>query len=272
MPTDSHTSHQEVGHSVVVATTVATLMIAQQIASKAIRDGLFLTAFDVSALPRATLVAAMLSFAAALVVGRLLSTRAPARVVPALFGIHGGLLLVEAALVEAAPRGVAAALYLHVAVFGGAVVSGFWSVVNERFDAHTARRVMSTIAAGATLGGLLGGLATWVGDGLAPRTLLSGLALSSLLCAGGVRWIAPPAGDSGERSVSKSESVFAGVRVLFGEALPRRIGGVVFLVAALTTLVDYVFKAGVVNALQGEDLVGFFAAIYTGTGLATFVL
>ncbi|MFT6398714.1 MAG: hypothetical protein ACJAYU_003476, partial [Bradymonadia bacterium] len=36
--------------------------------------------------------------------------------------------------------------------------------------------------------------------------------------------------------------------------------------------VDYVFKAGVVNALQGEDLVGFFAAIYTGTGLATFVL
>ena len=45
-----------------------------------------------------------------------------------------------------------------LATFGAVLISGFWSVVNERFDPHTAKQVVGRIAAGATVGGLLGGV------------------------------------------------------------------------------------------------------------------
>ena len=50
------------------------------------------------------------------------------------------LLLGEWGLSLVQPRLAAIAVYLHMAAFGATVVSGFWSLVNERFDPHTARR------------------------------------------------------------------------------------------------------------------------------------
>ena len=46
-----------------------------------------------------------------------------------------------------------------MAIFGAVLISGFWSVVNERFDPHTAKQTIARVAAAATLGGVLGGLA-----------------------------------------------------------------------------------------------------------------
>ena len=53
---------------------------------------------------------------------------------------------------------VVIAVCLHVAALGGVLISGFWSVVNERFDPRTAKRYVGRIAAGGTAGGLVGGL------------------------------------------------------------------------------------------------------------------
>ena len=43
-------------------------------------------------------------------------------------------------------------------LFGAVLVSGFWSIINERFDARTARKYIGRIGVGATVGGIVGGL------------------------------------------------------------------------------------------------------------------
>ncbi|MCB9598719.1 MAG: hypothetical protein H6719_38745 [Sandaracinaceae bacterium] len=49
-------------------------------------------------------------------------------------------------------------MLLQPAVFGALVISGFWSVVNERFDPHSAKQMIGRIGTGATFGGVAGGL------------------------------------------------------------------------------------------------------------------
>ena len=39
------------------------------------------------------------------------------------------------------------------------LISGFWSVINERFDPYAAKTVIARVTAAATFGGLLGGIA-----------------------------------------------------------------------------------------------------------------
>ena len=245
-------------------------MIAQQVASKAVRDGFFLSEFDVTALPLAMLAAGIVSVVAALALGKFIATFSPAGAVPVLFAANGLLFFAEAALVDTMPRGVAVGLYMHTAAFGGAVVSGFWSVMNERFDPYTARKVVAQIAAGATAGGVVGGVATWLLAGVGTAVLLVAFGVSSCVCAGAIAAVA-------ERHVRGRTSrarvgLLSGLSVLAHNSYPRRVGMVVFFGALMTGLIDYVFKAGVVSARSGESLVGFFAVFYTAVGVATFVL
>src|SRR6187549_2893065 len=57
-----------------------------------------------------------------------------------------------------ARRPAAILLYLHSTSLGAVLVSGFWAIVNERFDPRTARSTISHIMVGGSVGGLLGGL------------------------------------------------------------------------------------------------------------------
>ncbi|MEM9190425.1 MAG: MFS transporter [Myxococcota bacterium] len=165
------------------AAVTSTLMIGQQIASKSLRDALFLVHYPVSSLPVLTVVAAGLSLVMVLVMGRLMNRFSPARLVPAMFALSAALYAAEWMASGPFPKLVAVLVYVHTVTFGASVVSGFWSVINERFDPYVAKRVISTIGGGATLGGLLGGLAVWQ---LAPHieleSLILILALINLLC------------------------------------------------------------------------------------------
>lgn len=253
-----------------LCTGVAVVMIAQQVASKAVRDGFFLSHFDVSVLPVATLGGALVSFVAALAVGKFIASFTPAAAVPVLFAANGVLFLLEAVFAGRAPGVVAFALYFHTAAFGGAVVSGFWSVVNERFDPHTARTAVGRIAAGATGGGVVGGVATWWLSDLAAGWLLMGFGVSSLLCGLAVAWASAGA-DQGKVRRGPA-GLLQGVEVLGQHAYPRLLGVLVLLVAFATDLVDYVFKSQVSAVTASGGLVGFFAIFYTVAGLVTFVL
>lgn len=142
----------------IIATLSATTMIAQQVAGKVTRDALFLSQFPATTLPRAVIVASILSIAASLIFSRALSKSTPAKVVPGLFALSAALFVGEWFAAGPAPKVVAVALYLHMAVFGLLVVSGFWSVVNETFDPHAAKKAISRIGAGAALGGVAGGI------------------------------------------------------------------------------------------------------------------
>lgn len=261
--------------TVALSSIAAVVMIGQQVASKVVRDGFFLSQYDITALPVATLAAAVVSFAAALILSRFISAFTPSAAVPVLFAANGVLFLLEAAVADHLPKVVAAVLFLHVAAFGGAVVSGFWSVINERFDPYTARLVMGRIAGGATLGGVLGGVATWLFSDVPPSVLLGAFGLSSIACAVVVGLIAGGLGKAETKPPNeepKPTSIWAGFNVLAENRYPRAIAVVVFMGALMTGAVDYVFKSGVSADTASAGLVGFFAVFYTGTGVVTFIV
>jgi len=145
----------------LVATIASAAMIAQQVAGKATRDALFLSSFNVRVLPAMMAASAVISLLAVVWLSRLMLRHSPAKVVSSAFAVGCATLLVAWALTFSAPRLGAVVLYLYTALFGAAVVSAFWSLVNETFDPHTSRRSVSAITSGGTLGGLLGGLAAW---------------------------------------------------------------------------------------------------------------
>ena len=77
----------------VVISIASAAMIAQQVAGKATRDTLYLVSFDVTTLPAMMAVSALLSILAALWLSKLMLRHSPRSVVPAVFGVSGGLLL-----------------------------------------------------------------------------------------------------------------------------------------------------------------------------------
>ena len=67
----------------------------------------------------------------------------------------------------------------------GLTISGFWSLVNERWDPHAVRKIAGSISAGSALGGLAGGLfARYFGAHAGPGEMLPVLTGASLF--GGV--------------------------------------------------------------------------------------
>ena len=169
--------------AVAAATLAAGLLIAQQVAARAVRDALFLSAFQVKSLPLVMGAAAVAALAGAEApLGRprapLALPRRPGGGRPLRRRSFAGWWAVGLVF----PRAAAVGLYLHVAAFGGALVSGFWSLVNERFDPYTARRVVGRIGTGATAGGVAGGVLAWLASRALPlpATVLGLVALSAL--------------------------------------------------------------------------------------------
>lgn len=159
----------------------ATMIIAQQVAAKATRDALFLSYFDVTDLPKVVIAGAFLSIAGVLTLSRLLTRFSPATLMPIAFGISALFHVGEWTLIGFMPRAATVALYFHIALLSGILISGFWSIINERFDPHTAKKTITRIAAAATLGGVMGGI-------IAER-VPSSLVIGFAIVAAGMAWI-----------------------------------------------------------------------------------
>ena len=249
----------------------ATTMIAQQVAGKATRDALFLSNFDITSLPRIVIAAAIASMVGVLIMSRLLSHYSPVALVPGIFGMSALLFVGEWLLLDYQPGIVSIILYLHMAVFGAILISGFWSIINERFDPHSAKQRVARIAAAAALGGVLGGvLAERVAALLDVRTMLLVLGGLHVICLVAVRGIGTPARIVHADHDVKARSAFtviANTRYLQWMAL------LMVLIAAMAALVDYAFKAEAAARFQdSESLVAFFATFYAAVGLLGFVL
>ena len=87
--------------AVAAATLAAGLLIAQQVAARAVRDALFLSAFQVKSLPLVMGASAIAALAGAELLSVGLSRKAPSRLVPAVAGLSALLL---AALVGGRPH------------------------------------------------------------------------------------------------------------------------------------------------------------------------
>src|SRR5688572_2792044 len=102
--------------------------------------------------------AALLALPAAHVSGSMLARFGPIRVVPAVLGSSALLFFAEWAMLGWLPRTASVLLYLQSSVLGAIAISAFWSLLNERFDPHSAKALLARVAAGATVGGVIGGV------------------------------------------------------------------------------------------------------------------
>jgi len=206
-------------------------------------------------------LSALLSYA----VSRRLSRLGPARLVPALFVASGLLLLVEGALVPALRPVAAIVFYLHFGSFGALCVSGFWALLNERFDPRTARRVVGQVLLGATVGGLLGGLLATALPMFALFPFLAGLHLASAALVWG---LAPQDAVRAEEPPEMSPA-----KVLHGSRYLRGLLLLVVVTAMIEGLVDFVFKQRATSGgTDPEHLLRLFARFYTVTSLLSIVL
>src|SRR6185503_7176300 len=102
--------------------------------------------------------AAILAIPAAEASGRLLARFGPTRFVPFIVAVSSVLFLVEWSLLGGYPRVASGLVYFHASVLGAIGISSFWSLLNERFDPHSAKALMARVAAAAAFGGLAGGV------------------------------------------------------------------------------------------------------------------
>lgn len=260
------------GHrtAVAAATLAAGALIAQQVAGKATRDALFLSTFPVSALPVVMIASAIVSGLAVLAFSAALQRRAPARVVPVALFAGTVLLLAEWGSSLVWPQLAAIAVYMHMAAFGATVVSGFWSVVSERFDPHTARRVMDRIGLGASLGGVAGGVLAWSAAGVLPLpAMLAVMAVLNVGCLVALNRLRASAPAAGARSSKRaSPSVLAGFRLMAEVPYLRDLALLVALGAATESLLDYLLSSRAAATFsRGPALMSFFALFHTGVGL-----
>ena len=257
--------------ALIFALIAATTMIAQQVAGKATRDALFLSHFDVTNLPKVVIAAAIASIAGVLVMSRLLSVISPIKLIPVVFGLSSLLYIGEWFLLEYRPGITSIALYLHMAVFGAILISGFWSIINERFDPHSAKQRVSRIAAAAALGGVIGGvLATEVAKSLDVRAVLLFLSGLHFICMVTVRCIGAPTRAIPIDNAVRTRSAFT---VITQTHYLQWMAALMVLVAVMAALVDYAFKSEAsAHFKDSESLVAFFGSFYAAIGVLGFIL
>jgi hypothetical protein len=246
-------------------------MIASQVAGKAVRDALFLSTFDVTALPRMVMVAAVLTIAAVLLAAKFLARFGPRPLVIAGFAGSAVLQLLIWALNERTPRLSSVLLYLHSAALGAVLISWFWSMISERFDPRTARQRIGRIAAGGTFGGLVGGIAAErAALVISLPTMLPFLAALHAVCVVAAVAIG---GARAPKAAPDESSGRSGFRVLSEVKYLRHLAIFVMLGTMSVALLDYAFKVRAQAAYEDpETMLRFFSLFYAGVALVTFLV
>jgi ATP/ADP translocase len=259
-----------------MATVTSAILIAQQVAGKATRDALFLSSFRASSLPSVMAGGAVLSLGAIFWLSRLMARHGPRQIMPVLFALNAAALMSAWALGLSWPRAAAVAVYLQMAAFSPAMISTFWSLINERFDPHLGKRAVARVAAGGTIGGVLGGLAAWRAAAfLQPETLIALLAGVSVVGIVSTLMISarePPEhpAAAGRAGPSVGASAFDELK---RSGFLRNLALLVALGAAISALLDYVLSAqAVVHFGKGQPLLSFFALLWLAVGVVSFLL
>jgi hypothetical protein len=257
------------------AAVTSALLIAQQVAGKAARDALFLSSFGASSLPVAMAAGAVLSLLAVHCLSQVMVRRPPARIMPLLLAASTAGYALEWAAAFSWPRLAAALVYAQTAVLGPVLLSAFWSLINERFDPHTAKRAVARIAGGGTLGGVLGGLGVWRASTLVdPHTVL--LLLAAINAAAVVGVLVTSARGPAPTAIPEEPSHLTDLTsfgVLKAAPFLRNLGWLVALTAAMSAILDYVFSVQAVATFgTGPALLSFFSLFWLAVGLLSFVL
>lgn len=255
--------------SLVAAMVTALLMIVQQIGAKTTRDTFFLSQHPASALPAVMIGAAVLSLAGALTFSWVMQRVGPARAVPLAYVLHASLFAGEWWFADEYAFVISVVVYLHMGALGPVVISGFWSLVNEQFDPHTAKQFVSRIAAAAAFGGVLGGVAAERVIATFELTMmLPALALVSLIAG----FLTTRVGRSSSPTPSKRPADMANPRSGSTRYL-RALATLVVVTSTTAGLLDYAMKAEAAATLKNPTELGsFFALFHAGLSVAVFLL
>jgi hypothetical protein len=266
---------------VVSAMIGAAAVTAQFVSGKAVRDALFLTSLDLTALPTMLLATSVCSIVLVIANARAARRFPPSTWVPATFVASGVLFVVEALLRSHAPVAVAIAVYLHISAAGPILASGFWLIASERFDPHTAKKRYGQIAAAGTLGGLVSALAAErIAAAFGTPAMLPVLAvlqcgsawLVRATCWGSGTVFLSNTPENGSRPPQTSETPSA-LRVLRDAPYLRNLAALVLMGTTAAALLDYLFKGQALETFgRGDNLLRFFALYYAGTSLLAFAL
>jgi hypothetical protein len=163
-----------------------------------------------------------------------------------------------------------------VAVFGATLLSAFWSMVNERFDPYTAKRVMGGIGLGAASGGVVGGGLAWLSArSLSVPSMLLSVALLDGLALACVRRLPRRSSSPGEPltgTAAPEVRLRDALRVLREGTYFRHLALIVALGALLESLLDFTFNAKAAETLRSPaDLASFFALYQVGVSFLGFV-
>lgn len=250
-----------------VAVVGALTVLSAFVASKAARDAVLLSSFDVEQLPLFVGLSAAISLPIVLLAGRLFVRFSPGRLLPVMNLASALLLIGEWLLARSEPKVAAVIVFLHLGSFGAVLVSGFWSIINERFDVRSAKRYVGRIGVGATLGGILGsGIAERVAVYLEPNAILLVLAILQGTCACVLRMLVTD--EPARRPPPEALAPLASLRTIARTSLLRNLAFVVVLGAIGAAALDFVFKAEVVSA-SPDGMLRMFALYHLGTSVIT---
>ena len=260
----------------LTATLCAAAVTGQFVAGKAMRDALFLTSLDVTALPAMLIATSACSMLLVALHSRCAQRMTPGTLIPISFVLSGVLFLVEWMLRPATPTATAITVFLHISGAGPLLTSGFWLIASERFDPRTAKRRFGQLAGAGTLGGLLSALVAERVAALfgtpAMLPLLAVLQFASAALVRSLAWHERQAGSAAGGSAAAAP-VRSGLRVIAEAPYLRHLAALVLLGTTGAALVDYLFKAHAVETFgRGDQLLRFFAIYYAGTSILTFLI
>jgi len=253
-----------------VAMGTAAIMLGHQVAAKALRDTTFLTSWPATALPLMMVGTAAFTGLLVPIFSRLIRRFSPVRIVTLGFALSALGHVLEWMWYDAS-RWTAVIIYLHLAGVGAVLLSGFWSLIAERFDPAGARATYGRIAAAGTAGGMAGSVAAErIASTLSPATVLVLLATLHVLCVFGLTILRhapallahPPQSDEGQ----------AGVRDTLRSPYLRTIAAFVLLTGAASAILDFLFKSNARASFgTGADLLRFFSFFYGSVQVFSFI-
>ena len=173
------------------------------------------------------------------------------------------------------------AFYIWSAIVGVLAVAQFWTLADSIFTSREAKRLFGIFNAGGSLGAILGGFGSgWAVSMFRETDELFWLIGALFAGAFGVVWLAgnelsdlqtaalQEIPTSRETKASQQTSAFGAIRA---SGYLQLIAGAIFVSVAVSTLIDFQFKAAAKVAYPSEDgLTAFFGSYYAWVAIITF--
>lgn len=247
---------------------VAVLMMAWQVAAKTARDSLFLAVFRPESLLTVVAAAAVFSIVLSYASSKVLRRMGPSRLIPLGFLASAVVHLVQWILLPVWQRPVTVFIYLYVVAFGPVLLTGFWTLLSECFDARDARRHFGKISAFGTIGAVVGGLlAERVATYFTPPAILLLLAALQVLAGIALLRFAGSVPETTPEQPASFPEMISSAPYLMG------LAAFVLLTSMSAGALDYLYRAGAVTRFgQGQGLVRFFSLFNAATSGLTFLL